>query len=120
MLRCMSFTALHMCIYTGGTMAEIPHESVLPNVKEEDIEVAQFEDLTDPAHMVRWLEFVETNPLLARVLLKRAQEMMPLAESNAQRIKIAIDLATYAVRNIEIALERETSDDAGDDEGRQP
>jgi hypothetical protein len=101
-------------------MTERQREPFLPLVTEDDIETVLFEDLTDPQHYVRWVELMESNPILARVIMSRAQDMLPRAKTDIERIKIAIDLAAYAVRAIEVALERSSNDGVGGDEGPRP
>lgn len=101
-------------------MTERQREPFLPLVTEDDIESVLFEDLTDPQHYVRWIEFMESNPILARVIMSRAQDMLPRAKNDIQRIKIAIDLAAYAVRAVEVALERQAIGGADGGEGPRP
>ena len=101
-------------------MTERQREPFLPLVTEDDIESVLFEDLTDPQHYVRWIEFMESNPILARVIMSRAQDMLPRAKNDIQRIKIAIDLAAYAVRAVEVALERRSIGDADGGEDPRP
>jgi hypothetical protein len=52
-------------------MASPEHEFLLPRVEESDLLNHVFEDVTDPTHKQRWLDFAHSNGLLAQEVLKR-------------------------------------------------
>ncbi len=101
-------------------MTEAFREPILPRVTDDDLSQILFEDVTDPTHIVRWIDFAKTNPELARELLSRAYGDMSTAENDAERVKIALDLLSYAVRALEAAGRRRPSGETIDGANRRP
>jgi hypothetical protein len=102
-------------------MTEARHEPILPRVTESDLSQVMYEDITDPSHLGRWVDFAETNPVLSRYVLDRAFERMKGEMSSDERVKRVIDLLSYVVSALEIAMQHPASDDETiDGEDPQP
>lgn len=96
-------------------MAESLSRSPLPKVTSEDLAQILFEDITDTSHIKRWHDFAESNPTLAREVLVRAYNQIHHARTDIERVKITVDLLSFAIRALETAQQRIANDvDDGD------
>lgn len=89
-------------------MSEQGRFSSLPRVEQVDLNTILPDDIIDPMHTVRWLEFAEQNPELASEMLRRAYALSRTAENSLELCKGVLDLITFSASALAEAMRRTT------------
>lgn len=90
-------------------MSEQGRFSGLPRVEQVDLNTILPDDIIDPQHTVRWLEFATQNPELASEMLRRAYALSRTAENSLEMCKGVLDLITFSASALAEAIRRTTS-----------
>lgn len=99
-------------------MNEQGRQPLLPRVEQVDLAAILTEDIINPEHTERWKRLARDNPELAHELLKRAEYLSRETNGPLDVYKGSIDLVTYVVNALEVALTRIRGGDV--DAGGQP
>ncbi len=92
-------------------MSEQGRFSSLPRVEQIDLNTILPDDIIDPQHTGRWLEFAEQNPELANEMLKRAFGLARTAQNSLEISKGVLDAITFAASALAEAFRRTTNVD---------
>ena len=90
-------------------MSEQGRFSSLPRVEQVDLNTILPDDIIDPMHTIRWLEFAEQNPELASEMLRRAFALSRTAENSLETCKGVLDLITFSASALAEAIRRTAS-----------